>query len=320
MNDLKTLYTFFCVTLSVILALSGLAQEAKREFYSNEVSFTNENDAYLFQKKDAYYSNGFLIKLHKAGEKKGNKIIQTYELGQMIFTPLIRKTTGPADIDRPYGGYMYAAYHHTHFNRQKEILQYKMSLGIVGPASLGEEVQFSYHKFLHFAQFTGWNYQIQNSIGIDLGIRYTKTVLEDSSWFAFLPSAELNLGNTFTNAKLGTYLCLGSFEKNSNSVLWNAKVQKTSTQTRRNHELFLYWFPQIILQVYNATVEGGMFNKGSGAALGETVPWMVQQNLGLFFAQDRWTTKLEWIYQSKEANTQKNAQQYVSLQLGYRFH
>jgi lipid A 3-O-deacylase len=307
-------------TICCLMGLAAQAQETKLDFYRSELSFTNENDAYLFQKKDANYSNGFFVKFMKAGEKRGNKITRSYELGQMIYTPLIRKTTKLTDIDRPYCGYLFFKYGQTGFYRKEQLFQYTASFGIVGPASFGEEVQNGYHKLLNFATFEGWQYQVQNSTGIDIGFTYAKTVLHPASWIKWVPTAQLNLGTFFTNAKLGSYFCAGRFEINSSSALWNARIQPKAVKQKRNYELFVYWFPQIILQAYNATVEGGMINKKMGTQLGETTPFMFQEDLGICYAQDRWTTKIVWIYQSREAVAQKNPQQYVSLQVGYRMH
>ena len=133
---------------------------------------------------------------------------------------------------------------------------------MLGPASWGEGLQNSYHKLFGYSRFNGWQYQVQNALGIDLGAAYAQTVLEDSSWFKLVPQATVNLGTTYTNASIGMYTVIGSFEKNSHSVLWNAGVSAVSENKHRKSELFMYWYPQIIYQVYNGTVQGGLLNKG----------------------------------------------------------
>lgn len=290
------------------------------DYFSKELSFTTENDAYLFQKKDAYYTNGVFFALSKASEKNGRKRVTSYELGQMIFTPVSRANTTPSNIDRPFCGYLFIKVSQTQFQKNDAVVKYKASVGEVGQASLGEGLQNSYHRLFHYMRFTGWQYQVQNAIGLDMGISYAQTVLEDSSWIKFVPQAQANLGTTFTNASLGIYTCLGSFEKNSNSALWNARVQTREGESRRNFELFLYWYPQVILQGYNATVEGGLLNKGTGAVLAESERWMFQQSIGLCYAKGRWTTRASWVYQSKEAVTQLRSQQYGSALVSYRLH
>jgi lipid A 3-O-deacylase len=315
---LKQLLVYgFCIWIT-----GAHAQGVTTVAHAKEVSFTTDNDAYLFQKKDAYYTNGFFFSFKTAYEKNGKKRVQGYELGQMIFTPFIRKTANPSDIDRPYCGYLFLHFNQTRFPGKNSVLQYNAGIGEVGNASFGESVQNSYHKLLGYGRFTGWQYQVQNSLGVDMGVSYAHTLFEDSSWIKFIPVTEANLGMNFTNAKLGAYLCLGSFEDNSNSALWNARVQTKSTVTRKKYELFAYWHPQLVLQGYNSTVQGGLFHKSSDttAVLGNIEPWMFQQNWGMCYAEGRWTTNLELIYQAKEAVAQKTPQRYVSIRVSYRLH
>ncbi|MES2331645.1 MAG: lipid A deacylase LpxR family protein [Bacteroidota bacterium] len=304
---------------SLLVSIAARAQSGTERF-AREFSFTTENDAYLFHQNDAYYTNGFLFSLKTAKERKGKKIIKAWELGQMIYTPLIRKTSGPADIDRPYCGYLFLKFSEAKFTGKNSVLQFNGGLGQVGDASFGESVQNSYHKLLGYGRFTGWQYQVQNALGVDLGLSYAHTLFEDSSWIKLMPVVEANLGMVFTNAKLGSYLCIGSFENNANSALWNARVQAADATTRKNHEIFFYWHPEVIFQGYNATVQGGMFSKGSGTAvLKDPTPVMFQQSWGICFAQGRWTTQFALVFQTREAESQKDPQRYGSAQVSYRF-
>jgi lipid A 3-O-deacylase len=318
MNRRLRLLLAATICLGAGIAAAQDYPERAPEFYRHELMFTNENDAYMFSKHDAFYTNGVFLKFLWAGERNGNKLTRSYELGQMIYTPLIRKSQSTADIDRPYCGYLFLKYHEANFLPKEAFLQYSASLGVVGPNSWGEGMQNSYHRLLGYGRFAGWQYQVQNAIGIDLGLSYARTLWEDSSWIKLVPAGQLNLGATFTNARIGMYTCLGIFEKNANSALWNARVQSKAVDTRKNYELFFYWYPQVIVQGYNATVEGGLLNKGNGAALGTTEPWMFQQNWGFCYAQGRWTTRVEFVYQTREAVDQKEAQKYGSIQVSYR--
>lgn len=315
---MRKLVLWVVLILSVAIARS---QNGKTAPLAREFSFTTENDAYLFQRKDAYYTNGFFFALRKAKEKNGRKVIEAFEIGQKIYTPLTRKILEPSEIDRPYCGYLFLQFSYTSFITNRSVLQYNASIGQVGTASFGEDVQNRYHKLLGYSRFNGWTYQVQNATAVDLGISYAHTVYEDSSWIKLMPVVEANLGATFTYASLGTYLCLGSFESNRNSALWNARVQTKTTTTRKKQELFIYWYPQMIFQGYNATVEGGLFNKGNGiAALRQTERWMFQQSWGICYVAGRWTTKAALVYQSKEAVTQTRPQQYGSVLVSYLMH
>ena len=174
---------------------------------------------------------------------------------------------------------------------------------------------------LGYGRFTGWGYQVQDAVGIDLHLSYARTLFQDSSWIKAVPVGEARLGTNFTNASAGIMTWIGKFNDNAHSVIWNARVQQKSDARENNAELFFYWYPQAILQGYNATVEGGLFNKGdTSAVLGTTKRWMFQQSFGVCYAQGRWTTRVAVVYQAREAVAQTNPQRYGSIQIGYRIH
>lgn len=303
---------FYCM-----VCIGSFAQSAKNDFYSKEFSVKTENDAYLFKLDDAYYTNGFFLNYSFVSTKNAIKKIHTVEVGQKIFTPLIRNTLTAVDIDRPYAGYLYLSYGQTSFIKKDAVLQLTGSLGVVGPASGGEWLQNTYHRWLKYAKFTGWKYQIENALGIDAAVTYAAT-LAGNETIKLVPVVQANLGTTFINAKLGAMVVLGAFEKNSESALWNARI--SSTPKKRNHELYLYLYPQVVAQGYNATIQGGIFKSGTTEVTRNLSTFMFQQTIGLCFAQGRFTSKLEWVYQSKETPAQTLPQRYGSILLTYRIH
>lgn len=301
-----------------LLSLNSLAQKNTMN-YSKEFSFKTDNDAYLFNLNDAYYTNGFMLNYAFVKDHNGNKKIHFVELGQKIFSPLIRETKIPADIDRAYCGHLYLSYAQTQFLKKDRVLQLNGSLGLVGPASWGEGLQNTYHEWLRFAKFTGWKYQIENALGIDVGATYASS-LAATNGIKLMPVMQVNLGTTYTNAKLGAMIVWGAFEKNAQSALWNARLSSTDEKRIRQHEFFGYFYPQIIAQAYNATLQGGVFNTGTTQVTQNPSPFMYQQTLGVCYASGRFTGRIEYIYQSKETEAQTKSHRYGSFQIAYRIH
>lgn len=303
-----------------LLAITAKAQDKTKEVFGKELSFTTENDAYLLQKQDAYYTNGLFFSVLKAGQKKGDKLIKSYQLGQMIFTPLSKKAAAPSDIDRPYCGLLFVKYAETRFRKNGSVFQYSGTLSELGPSSGGEGLQNGYHRLFGYTRFTGWQYQVKNAVGLDLGASYAQTIMEDSSWIKLVPQIQASLGTVFTNASLGLYTVIGSFEKNNHSELWNARTATNNEAKQRKSEFFLYWYPQLLYQVYNGTVEGGLLSKGSGAVLGSSEKWVFRQSIGICYANSRWSTRAAWVYQTREVVSQLSDHQYGSFTLSYRLH
>ncbi len=313
---IKLACPFALLLLSLSLSVPIFSQKSP-PYFSKEISFKTDNDAYLFKFKDAYYTNGFFLDYAWASKTNKVKKIHRIELGQMIYTPLKRATVSIADIDRPYCGYLFLKYQQTTFLNHTTIFRPSISIGLLGPASGGEGLQNTYHKLLRYAKFTGWKYQISDALTVDLGMSYAKTIVEGNG-IKLVGSAELNLGTTFTNAKLGGMLVTGAFETDDISALWNARIGSNAAKAKRKYEFFGYWHPQLIAQGYNATVEGGIWGNKGTAITSSISPWVFQQNIGLCFASSRFTSKLEYIYQTQEADSQIKAQQYGSVQISYR--
>jgi hypothetical protein len=307
-----------CAAFSITIACVQGQPNPLNAPFRHELSFINENDAYLFREHDAYYTNGIFLAFRWAKERNGKKQVHKAELGQKIYTPLIRKTRSAADVDRPYCGFLYGRYQQTSFLQKESMLSYSITLGTVGEASLGENVQNAYHSLFGYGRFTGWQYQVRNAVGADLAISYARTLWEDSSWIKLVPQVQASLGMNDTHAAAGMYFCLGSLESNRNSALWNARVQSAETALRKKHELFVYWYPEIRLQGYNATVQGGLFSKGEGAVLAEPSRCMFRHTTGICYANTRITLQLGITFESREAISQKTPQQYGSVMMAYR--
>lgn len=293
----------------------------QRQTYKNELIFRTDNDAYLFEKKDGYYTNGMFLKLNVATEKLDHKIINSYELGQMIFTPenvnFYRDGSG---IDRPFCGYLYASYNRAIFLPQEQVVQWAISIGTVGPNALGQNVQELIHKWFQFKSFRGWDTQISNEVGVNATAKYA-TVLSPikTDLIAVIPELEVTVGNLFINAKMGGYFCVGLMESASYNSLFNAGIGKSTIYKKHNAELFFYWHPQFIYQVYNATVQGGLFFKDMSDITAPIWSTIYTQSFGVLLAAKRVSTKLEIVYLTQEAKTQKSPQRYASIGIGYRF-
>ncbi len=318
--------------MKLIISLLGLfflvvAKGQKTNVFSQEISFTTENDFYALKSNDSYYTNGLFLQFSKAKNINGKKIINRLALGQMIFT---QQHTGDTwriiePLDRPFCGYLFVKYSKDKFLTNSRLFSYKIEIGATGDASLGKSLQESLHKLLDFSgYFPQWETQIPNSIGVTAGIKYAATIAPEKanqSLFKIVPIVKANAGNYFINAKAGAYFCVGKFEKTENSVLLDARINATEVKNKRKHELIFYYFPQIIVQGYNATIQGNLFAKQMPSIVFVSKPetLVLQNTFGIAYANKRWTTKVEAIYQTKEAVSQLNNHEYVGLQAAYRF-
>ena len=310
--------------LLLILGHVSFSQEQK-PYYSQEFSVKNDNDAYLpitkngqMTNKDGYYTEGIMISIYKVLPNHLNKTIAEYQLGQMIFTPQSLTYFRLHGIDRPYCGYLYVKYGRTNFYSENSMLQWDVKLGTIGDHSLAGQAQIQWHRTLHLTKFIGWENQIGNELNLNAHVAFNNNIWQPDNWFKVMMQEDGNLGNAFINAKVGAIVCGGLFEQNQNTELLNASIGTTATELKHQYELFVYWFPQYILQGYNATVQGGMFSKNPESDTKPLETFMYQQTFGLLYSKKRFSLRAEIVYQTKECTTQITPQRYGSLCFGYK--
>lgn len=298
----------------------------KNKNYSKEFLFITENDAYALKYNDSYYTNGFFFQLSKAKEKNNRKIINRYQLGQTMFTTRDRRQvwTGAEPLDRPYCGYLFAQFSKDICLNNSSIVTYKVEVGVTGDLSLARPLQEWYHKLIQLYFYPYWEQQIPNSIGINAGVKYATTInsnIANNSTLKIVPVTEANAGNFFINAKAGAYFCAGLFEPIANSALFNTRINKGESKVKRTRELFVYFYPQLIVQGYNATIQGNLFSKSLPANVFTSKPSTLQyqHSFGAVYAKNQWTYKIEAVYQTKDAQSQIQNHEYVGVHAAYRF-
>ena len=142
--------------------------------------------------------------------------------GQAIYTPMDISRENPDPLDRPYAGWLYAALglvsEDINGNAapgktvDRALKKVELSLGIVGPASGAEVIQRNYHKLIGATEPRGWSHQLKNEPALLLSFEYQRRFgwhLSPDLETDITPSAELSLGNVFTEGALGITFRLG---------------------------------------------------------------------------------------------------------------
>lgn len=189
-----------------------------------------END-FLGGRSDKYYSQGLEISYAKQGDTPNllvniADVIPTYEvgqrhgvtylIGQKVFTPEdIQNPELQAD-DRPYAGYLYGAVNYINSVELTADLQHvnflELSIGLIGPDALGEDVQNYLHEMIKTDLAEGWDHQLHNEL--TLGASYahkwrhffnSRQILQTE----LSPHAAVVIGNVYTYVAGGIMLRWG---------------------------------------------------------------------------------------------------------------
>lgn len=127
-----------------------------------------------------------------------------------------------------------------------------LSLGLIGPRAFGKEMQVGIHKATGNKVPGGWDNQIKNDVVLNYRIAYEKQLYNYRKWVALQVSTSAQLGTLFTNASAGFNMQVG---------ILNAAFE--SQKTKKNFKIYLYGQPNLNIVGYDATLQGGVFNRES---------------------------------------------------------
>lgn len=195
--------------------------------HSNDISYWGiqyEND-FLGGKSDKYYTQGIEISYAQQGGTPdwlvkladflptyeiGNRHGVTYSIGQKVFTP--KDITNPSlqTDDRPYAGYLYSTINYINsaeINSDKQHVNFiELTLGIVGPSALGEEMQNFLHDLIDVNIAEGWKHQLKDELA--LGAAYSHKWRHfwdqsDNKQAELSPHTSVVIGNVYTYLATG---------------------------------------------------------------------------------------------------------------------
>ncbi len=297
-----------------MLVMSSNGQTRK---FSHQAGIVSENDSYSSINNDGYYTNGLKLNYQwrrKQGDTALSRKLQQVEIGQFLYNGEDGHYNF-SKIDRPVTGYLFGTYRQRQFNRRDDLLGWDVSFGLIGKPAFGEQVQNFIHRELELYQTPQWPYQLKSGWGLTGSLTWSPRLLDPSRArrFDIKPVAGAAVGNMFTHAMLGTALLWGRFNNNSATAFWG----NHAGNQKKNREFFVFFYPAIYLQAYNATVQGNMFKKEPEVIQGRLNPFFFQGKLGCLYSGNKFYLGYSLVAENKQSLTQRHGQHYGSIQLGY---
>ena len=301
--------------------------------HSTEIGIQTDNDSYLLQGSDRYYTDGIFIYYRHAlnvdvNSPLANKILG-FEAGQKIFNPQsgsiadINGADQPQLIDRPFAAYLYVGSTLNFLYKNESNLKLSAQIGFVGPDAFGKQVQDFVHDNFGFYHPSGWEYQINNNFQLNLSAEYNRLIAR-TSWIDVSLASYVNLGTGFTGAGAGPLVRLGSF----NQLFRSVSTQSTATKsdaiaTLHPQEIFFYYKPQFNYVAYDATIQGGLF-ENHNSQVGQEItldkePFIFSQQFGVAFSTSRFTFDVAAIFHTKDDKEMVQSHQWGTVTGVYRF-
>lgn len=305
---MKKLVVFylFCFVITV-----AFGQSVKHEF-----GLITENDSYLSEYQDKYYTNGLFLfyrYLANTNKKNINKKIIEFSAGQQIYNPYHGDIYLSNLQDRPFAGYLFAQASINKFYQDESLLKLSVQLGILGPGSQAEQVQNAYHGWFGFYTPNGWQYQIKNAAGVQLDLFYSKKLYPaaPSEQIDLNGIADINIGTIHTAATLGivSRISITDLLPTFNSNIYGASVGKNNGD---NTEAYFYISPRVNYTLYDATIQGSLFDKNSPVTF-DVVPFRFNVEAGMRFRYKKVNFSYSVTLNSKEVESTASRDQYGSI-------
>ncbi|MGZ3763387.1 MAG: lipid A deacylase LpxR family protein [Mucilaginibacter sp.] len=319
-------YKILCSLLCFACCFKASAQS-----HSNEIGAQSDNDSYLAQGSDKYYTDGNFLYFRHALDVKGNSNLQNkvlgFEAGQKLYTPQSGSinfygTDDPRYIDRPFAGYLYVGSTLNLLYKNESNLKIGAQIGVLGPDAFGRPTQNFVHRILGLYKPSGWQYQIDNDLELNLSAEYNK-LLTRGSWIDVTLASYANLGNGLTSAGVGPLFRLGDFNQLFNSLSTQSTAIKSNQVTSlHSRELFFYYKPQINLVAYDATVQGSLFGSKSQNSMEVTLNperFVLSNQLGVGYSGKRIVLDVAAIFHTKDVKEMVQSHQWGTVTLLYRF-
>jgi lipid A 3-O-deacylase len=236
-----------------------------------KINFDND----ILDYTDRFYTNGIRIDLISPAFQQFplSKLMIPYRksginyyglsIVQNMYTPSTTKIGGILFGDRPYSAYLFlGTFRITNDEASRFRQTSELDIGVIGSYSFGEYIQKSFHNEVPTNTLPlGWEYQIKNDLVLNYNFTCEKGLVQQQN-FDFMVKGSGSLGTLYTNATGGILIRTGIL----NPYFVNLGLQKRDQAREKNlrdFQCILYITSSGKLVGYDATLEGGMFNKTS---------------------------------------------------------
>jgi lipid A 3-O-deacylase len=305
----------------------------------NIFSLVVENDS-IGGGTDENYTSGVRLNYTKVGAEfpdiahKIDRIIPTFEinktssiyysLGQSIFAPkdITQATLNPDD--RPWAAFLYGSLGMATLtdNHTDEV---EATLGVVGPAALGEQAQKFVHKHITDSPTPeGWSHQLKNEPGLMLAWQRSWPGMMNgriaNNYWSLKPYLGATIGNIRTYSDVGFSIRLSPYESQWQDMPVRVRPAMPGTgifEIPRNK-----WSWALFSGLEARAVARDIFLDGNTFANSHSVEKknvVADATVGAAMTYNNTRISYTLVYRTKEFELQEDPQIFGALSLGIRF-
>ncbi|GAC1569602.1 MAG: hypothetical protein NVS3B8_17180 [Chitinophagaceae bacterium] len=278
-------FGFITISLRVSAQLIDPVFTFKTIHHKSYFRFYYDND--FFTKTDYYYTQGITLEYVHPSLKKnpvskilarpgGNNIQYGITVNLFGFTPTSIESNNILYGDRPFSSCITLTFFATASDSiKKQRISSAFSLGVIGPAAQGKEIQTGIHRWLKNVLPKGWQYQVQNDIILNYQLTYEKNLLDLNNVFLLNTIAGADIGTLNDKLSAGVNLMTGHFNN----------PYETASKSKKKMEYYFYGQTHLHAIGYDASLQGGIFNHSSSytIAAGDISRITFQADAGIVF-------------------------------------
>ncbi|MAJ50838.1 MAG: hypothetical protein CMB82_04385 [Flammeovirgaceae bacterium] len=308
---------WFCIFL---LATFLIRAQDTVNIYTKELRLTIDNDVFTSLERDQYYSSGLYLDYRWLSKKRvnKNKIINSISFHQQIYTPRRVSWNDPEDFDRPYAGLLGLTFNKEFYFKKNDYLKTSFELGLMGPNTLTDNFQITWHNILNIPIPAGWEYQIANSPLINFHASYAQQLMGNETLDLYSES-DLSIGTIFNQFSQKVLVRFSLLKNLTGSTLFGGNLGDLSSikSTKKIIESYFFYAPGFIYNAYNATIEGNFIGPRSPhTEIAKS--WIIQNQIGFALSWTRFDLLTTYYFKTKET-LDAEAHQYVGITLNNRF-
>lgn len=306
------------LTLALLLSFSlfSFAQQS-------ELNFQNDNDLYLLNKQDQYYTNGIFFSIRKTADSalltstEANRL-WGITVAQQMYNAYTAQIHYIEEVDRPITAYLFLRFNMDRFFANETFVSLIGELGTIGRRALGRQFQEGVHRALNLYEIAGWEYQLNNAVGVNAAVQYGGLLFRnDAQWIDLSAQGRVTLGLNHTDASIASVFRFGRINPLHQSAYTSSRLQARGEAV--DNEFFFFYQPQLKLVGYDATLQGGIFLRDKGPVTHTPSRWMSYHQFGFVYAKQALTLRMQYMFYSKEVPGMFFRHRYGSIGAGYRF-
>lgn len=271
---------------------------------------------------DRYFSDGLEFNFYNPAiskspirhillpSKNADYTWQGVTLVQNFYTPDDLKTTEVVKDDRPYASYLMLGQRKISLNQSKLVkIQSDFKIGILGKFSGGESIQNGIHLILPPSDpALGWHNQINSDLAINYLVKIEKGIIHKKS-FELNILANAAAGIPYTQMEGGFNFRTGRFFD---------YFASTGFSNQKDYQLYFFADFRVRFKIYDATLQGGLFNRPSIHVLDNITHWVGTAKGGFTFSVKNFRTDLGAQYLTPEFDGGRtHAWAYIRFSIGF---